>query len=321
MPVQSERRSAFALLNLNSALETAEKILRIPIADIEPNPYQPRTSFPEEDLHGLAESIKANGLLQPIIVRRIQDEPPRYQIVAGERRFRAHRSLKQTEIPAVVRPVEDKHVRLLALLENLQREDLNLIDKSNAIVKLKEQLGQDATIEQLIDVLKISRRNVFRYIKIGHAHSPVQEFMRKHDMNLTTSVFFLSLLEKSEKLAAVELKLLKDEVFEPNLQPGQVDLSFLTILQNRFFADDMRQGRSHKNSSDQDCPEESSFKTNGKKTVRPIKNQRKGFWANNEEFGIYFSMNRKTKPDKKRIKQVIEQIGRFLKLLGIHRVP
>ena len=112
--------------------------LEIDIDLIEPNPQQPRTRFDDAELDELAQSIRENGVVQPIVVRRFGD---RYQIVAGERRWRASQRAELRRIPAVVRDVSDEKLLELALVENIQRQELNPIEEGKAYRKLIEGLG------------------------------------------------------------------------------------------------------------------------------------------------------------------------------------
>jgi ParB family chromosome partitioning protein len=112
----------------------------IPVRDIDPNPYQPRTAFDDESLQELASSIKATGVLQPVIVRRMAGAD-RYQLVTGERRLRAAKLAGINSIPAIVRPVDEREMMELSLIENIQREDLNPIEEAKAFSALVERLG------------------------------------------------------------------------------------------------------------------------------------------------------------------------------------
>ncbi|MBV8843743.1 MAG: ParB/RepB/Spo0J family partition protein [Bryobacterales bacterium] len=110
----------------------------IPIDAIVPNPVQPRSVFESQKLEELAESIRANGIIQPLIVRRTGEN---YQIIAGERRWRAARIAGLTEVPIVVQDVADRQMLELALIENIQREDLNPIETAHAYDRLAKELG------------------------------------------------------------------------------------------------------------------------------------------------------------------------------------
>ena len=107
-----------------------EQLKALPISDIYPNPFQPRIEFSDEELAELSQSISENGLIQPIIVRK--SDIIGYELIAGERRLRACKRLGMTEIPAVVKEVTDQDSRKQAIIENLQRSNLNPIEEAKA---------------------------------------------------------------------------------------------------------------------------------------------------------------------------------------------
>lgn len=115
--------------------------ITVPISDIEINPLQPRHVFQDEKLAELAQSIRANGIIQPLIVRRVaQAGQARLQLVAGERRLRAAKLAGLTEVPAVIRAIPDEHLLEISLIENIQREDLNPIEAAIAFERLGREL-------------------------------------------------------------------------------------------------------------------------------------------------------------------------------------
>ncbi len=119
----------------------ATGLLEVPIDAIEPNPHQPRRQIDEAELEELAQSIREHGLLQPLIVTQTQLEPPRYTLIAGERRWRAAQRAGLTTVPVVVREVAPQQMLELALVENLQRRDLNPIEEAHAYRYLIENFG------------------------------------------------------------------------------------------------------------------------------------------------------------------------------------
>lgn len=141
------------------------EILYIPIADIKPNPYQPRRDFNKKALEELSQSIKSYGVIQPISVRKIKDNS--YELIAGERRLRASQLAELDKIPAIVVEYRDKDSALIALMENLQREDLNFIEEAegyhNLIVdhgftqqEIAEKIGKNqSTIANKLRLLKL----------------------------------------------------------------------------------------------------------------------------------------------------------------------
>lgn len=122
--------------------EPAGQVALIPIDAIRPNPYQPRAELPDPELEDLAASIAANGLLQPVVVRKTADG---YELVAGERRWRACRLLGLRQIPALIRAAEDAELAVLALIENLQRADLSYWDEAEGYRRLIEDFGWTQT--------------------------------------------------------------------------------------------------------------------------------------------------------------------------------
>ena len=163
---------------------TAAKPGTLPLGLIQPNPMQPRTSFNSDGLEELAASIRANGIIQPIIVRRMGDG---YQIVAGERRWRAARIAELEEVPVVVQDVADRAMLEVALIENIQREDLNPIETAHAFERLGRDLGlsqeeigrrtgKDRTsIANIVRLLKLPREVQLlvaeRRLSMGHARA------------------------------------------------------------------------------------------------------------------------------------------------------
>jgi len=156
----------------------------LPLGLIQPNPMQPRTSFNADGLEELAASIRANGIIQPIIVRRMGDS---YQIVAGERRWRAARIAELQEVPVVVQDIADRAMLEVALIENIQREDLNPIETAHAFERLARDLGlsheeigrrtgKDRTsIANIVRLLKLPKEVQLlvaeRRLSMGHARA------------------------------------------------------------------------------------------------------------------------------------------------------
>lgn len=137
-----------------------DKVIEISLSQLRPNPYQPRKTFDEESIKELAESIKQHGIIQPIIVRTVLKG---YEIIAGERRFRASQYCGNATIPAVVRSFTDQQVMEIALIENLQREDLNAIEVAVAY-------------QALIDKFKLTQEELS--MKVGKSRSHIANFVR-----------------------------------------------------------------------------------------------------------------------------------------------
>ncbi|OWZ83480.1 nucleoid occlusion protein [Natranaerobius trueperi] len=120
--------------------QRVENIQEIPLEKIEANPYQPRKEFDEDKLQELIQSIKTYGLLQPIVVRKVPDSD-KYQIVAGERRYRALTQLQRETVSAIVRNLNDTSMAALAMIENIQRENLNFVEEAEGYQKLIDEFG------------------------------------------------------------------------------------------------------------------------------------------------------------------------------------
>ncbi len=152
----------------------------VDINAIDPNPYQPRTDFDESEIAGLAESIKNQGLLQPIVLRK---KGIRYEIISGERRFRAFQHLRRDTVPCYVRGnVSDNEMLELALVENIQREELNEIEKAIAYKKLLEQCGY--THDALAQKVGKSRAAVTNSMRLLNLPAEVQEMVRKNRISM-----------------------------------------------------------------------------------------------------------------------------------------
>jgi ParB family transcriptional regulator, chromosome partitioning protein len=161
-------RGLAALLGDAAAIRPGEEkgtsIIAIPIDQIDPNPFQPRTDFNPEDLESLAESIRVQGVLQPILIRTNPGSPERYQIVAGERRFRAAMRAGMTEVPAMVRVMDDSDTAVVALVENLQRQDLNAVEEAEGYQRLLVDFG--LTHESLGYAVSKSRSHIGNTVRL-----------------------------------------------------------------------------------------------------------------------------------------------------------
>lgn len=150
--------------------------LSLSIGQIQPNPDQPRRNFDPETLRSLALSIKENGVLQPIVVRPLSLDPPRYQIVAGERRWRAAKLVGLATIPAVVRPFDDAEATAAALIENLLREDLNPIEEALGYRRLQEEHGMRQ--DEIAATVGKSRSAIANSLRLLALPQQVQEWLR-----------------------------------------------------------------------------------------------------------------------------------------------
>lgn len=148
-----------------SILTGTERVVvkQIPLVQIGANPDQPRKTFTEAELSDLAASIKEKGVLQPILLRAVSGRPYMYEIVAGERRFRASKLAGLTEIPALVKQITPESAMEIALIENVQRENLNPIEEGNAYKNIMEKCGYElADVARLIGKSESYIRNIMR---------------------------------------------------------------------------------------------------------------------------------------------------------------
>ena len=167
-----------ALLS-DTAPTTSEELLEIDIDLIEPSPAQPRTHFDEERLEELAQSIRSNGIVQPLLVRR---RGARYQLVAGERRWRAAQRAGLQRVPAVVRAIPDDKLLELALIENIQRQELNAIEEAHAYKRLIETLG--LTQETVAQRVGRDRSFVTNYLRLLRLPEDIQRLVEEEKLSM-----------------------------------------------------------------------------------------------------------------------------------------
>lgn len=151
-------------------------VIFVPVEDIRPNPNQPRRDFDQAALQELAESIRESGVLQPILLRALSGEESRYELVAGERRWRASQLAGKADVPAIVREMTDDQSLAIALVENLQREDLNPIEEAVGMGQLQERFG--LTQEDLAKRLGKSRPALANTLRLLQLPQPMQDDIR-----------------------------------------------------------------------------------------------------------------------------------------------
>ena len=177
-------RNLSALLNQSSSILLDEKPkaehFKIAIGCLQPGKYQPRSEIEEPALIELAQSINKQGLLQPLLVRELGDG--RYEIIAGERRWRASQIAGLTEVPVVLKQVDDETAMAMALVENLQREDLNTMDQARAMHRLTDEFS--LTHQQVADLLGKSRTVVSNYLRLLALPIPVKKLLEHGDIDM-----------------------------------------------------------------------------------------------------------------------------------------
>lgn len=171
------------------------EVRRVPVDAVVPNPHQPRKDFPEAELEELASSIRENGLLQPLVVRPAgggdRPGPRRYELVAGERRYRAIRSLEWKDVPVVVREVDDETLLVLALVENLQREELNALEEAEGYRTLAEDFGM--TQAQIAASVGKNRSTVANMLRLLGLPPSVRKLLRDGALSMGHARALLSL--------------------------------------------------------------------------------------------------------------------------------
>ena len=182
-----------ALLEEES-LSGEEKVERIPVSEIRPNPYQPRQNFDQEALEELAESIQQNGVLQPIIVRKSSAKG--YELVAGERRHRASILAGIDTIPAIIRELNEEFMIRYAILENLQREDLTPLEEADAYQLMMEKL--ELTQEKVADALGKSRSHVANHLRLRSLPAEVKQLISEGKLSMGQARTLRSLNDEKE---------------------------------------------------------------------------------------------------------------------------
>jgi ParB family chromosome partitioning protein len=187
----------------NSAAEdTAEdRLERLPLGQLTRGKYQPRRDIQPEALEELADSIRAQGVMQPIVVRPIGVD--RYEIIAGERRWRAAQLAELDVIPAVIREVSDEVALALALIENIQRENLNAVEEAMALKRLGEEF--ELTQQQIADAVGKSRTQVANLLRLLALDPEVQTLLERGDLDMGHARALLSLNSAQQRQVAHEV--------------------------------------------------------------------------------------------------------------------
>lgn len=192
----SDKTDVETLLNENPV---DEKVLSVSMDLIRPNANQPRKSFNDSSLKELADSIKKNGIIQPIILRKINDE---YEIVAGERRWRASKSLGLEKMPAIIRDIDEETSDKIALIENVQRENLNPIEEAIAYKRLLQEY--DLKHEELGQAVGKSRVYISNSIRLLNLDQQVIEYLSQGKITSGHGKVLLELGNKEEQLKAAQ---------------------------------------------------------------------------------------------------------------------
>ncbi len=180
------------------------------LAQLQPGKYQPRTRMDEGSLYELAESIKSQGIMQPVLVRPVG--PNRYEIIAGERRVRAANLAGLTEVPVLVRQVADEAAAVMALIENIQREDLNPLEEAQGLKRLVDEFA--LTHEQAAQAVGRSRSAASNLLRLLNLTAPVQQMLIAGDIEMGHARALLGLEAAQQILCANEVAAKKLSVRE-----------------------------------------------------------------------------------------------------------
>ena len=219
-------RNLDALMRSSRRSDAPEKNLReLPIDQIEPGEYQPRSVFDTDKLESLAASIRANGVVQPVVVRRQGDS---YELIAGERRWRAAQLAGLDTLPAVIREVSDEQVVAMALIENIQREDLNPLEEAGALQQLVEEFG--LTHKQAAESVGRSRSAVSNLLRLLELVQEVKDMVDARHLEMGHARALLSLdtqlqAQAARQVISRQLSVRQTEALVRKLQQGDTPRS------------------------------------------------------------------------------------------------
>ena len=196
-------------------------LIEIAVEKIVPNPFQPRTRFSELELDELSDSIRQHGVMQPVVVRQTVRG---FELIAGERRWRASQRAGITEIPAIVRDLDDQQVAALALIENIQREQLTAIEQARALARMRDQFSMDQTA--LATMISSSRSNVANLLRLLNLAQSVQTMLEDGRLEMGHARALLPLPENMQQKTA-------EDVLRSQLSVRQTE-----TLVKRLLADD-----------------------------------------------------------------------------------
>jgi len=180
-------------------------IKQVLVTDIQSNPWQPRTHFDKENLDELAQSIKQHGILQPLVVSKNGDK---YQLIAGERRLKAAELLGMSRVPVILKEVSDRDKLELAIVENIQRRDLNPLETANSYKKLSEEFG--LSNEDIADQVGKAVSTVSNFLRLLKLPVVIKEALAKGDITMSHAKIILSYKDKDEQIKVYKQILKKD---------------------------------------------------------------------------------------------------------------
>ena len=184
---------------LKTYMETG-RVIFLPTKAIQPNPAQPRKIFREEALDELANSIRQHGILQPLSVRRVGQ---RYELIAGERRLRAAKIAGLSDVPCIIMTMDDQESTTAAMIENLQRQDLDFIEEAQGIARLME--ANSLSQEQVARLLGKSQSAIANKLRLLKHSTPVLNLLRQHHLTERHGRALLKLTSEEDKIAAISV--------------------------------------------------------------------------------------------------------------------
>ncbi len=196
-------RGLDALLGGDDGQAANETLRNLPVTQLQPGKYQPRTHMDQESLAELANSIKAQGIMQPILVRQVSSAgtPDRFEIIAGERRWRAAQLAGLSEVPVLVREIADEAALAMSLIENIQRENLNPLEEAIGIQRLIDEFNM--THQLAADAVGRSRSAVSNLLRLQTLHANVQEMLMQSRLDMGHARALIG-LSGAKQIAAAE---------------------------------------------------------------------------------------------------------------------
>lgn len=226
-----------------SNTSAGDKVQHVPLSMVVPSPLQPRTSIPESALEELHESIRQHGVIQPLIVRPVDGK---FELIAGERRWRACSMLELETVPVIEREASDREVLEMALVENLQRQDLNAIEEANGYVRLAREFGMKQ--DEIAERVGKSRASVANSMRLLDLHKDVQKFVAHGHITVGHAKAILGIKSK------IEQREIADEVMRRKLTVRATE----KLVQDRHAQEEP--GSRAKSSKDQDPATEAMVK-------------------------------------------------------------
>jgi ParB family chromosome partitioning protein len=166
--------------DIQASASHSEGLQQLPVEWLTKGQYQPRQVFDDEALAQLAESIKQQGIIQPIVVRQLAKQ--QYEIIAGERRWRAAQLAGLRDVPVIVQTMTDETALAVALVENIQREDLNAMERAHALQRLLDEFA--LTQQELADMVGMSRTNVTNFLRLSQLQEPVKQMLARGELEM-----------------------------------------------------------------------------------------------------------------------------------------